>query len=46
MLIYLLSPILLLITQKKRSLLLSDLSEQDITFQANLPVSESLLETS
>jgi hypothetical protein len=45
-LIYLLLLILLLIIQKKRSLLLSDLPEQDTTLQANLPVLESLPETS
>jgi hypothetical protein len=46
MLIYLLLFILLLIIQKKRSLLLLDFLEQDIIFQANLLVLESLLETS
>jgi hypothetical protein len=44
--IYLLSPILLLIIQKKRSLSLSDFLKQDAILQANLLVLESLLETS
>jgi hypothetical protein len=46
MLIYLLLLILLLIIQKKQSLLFLDLPKQDITFQANSLVLESLLETS
>jgi hypothetical protein len=44
--IYLLSLILLLIIQKERSLLFSDLPEQDAILQANSLVLESLLETS
>jgi hypothetical protein len=46
MFIYLLLFILLLTIQKERSLLLLDFLEQDIILQANLPVLESLLETS
>jgi hypothetical protein len=44
--IYLLLPTLSLTIQKERSLLLLDFLEQNTTLQANLLVSESLLETS